>query len=61
LAGFHPPTLIDKGIRIIGSAVSTRGDILEAIAFVERGLVKPLILKTKLESLSDIAKEFGKV
>lgn len=61
LVSFHPLTFIDKGIRIIGSAVGTRGDILEAIAFVERGLVKPLILKTKLENLSDIAKEFGKV
>jgi hypothetical protein len=57
----HPLTFIDKGIRIIGSAVGARGDIIEAITFVERGLVKPLIQKTKLENLSDIAKEFGKV
>jgi propanol-preferring alcohol dehydrogenase len=61
LVSFHPLTFIDKGVRIIGSAVGTRGDITETIAFVERGLVKPLILKTKLENLSDIAKEFGKV
>jgi hypothetical protein len=41
--------------------VGARGDILKAIAFAERGLVKSLILKTKLENLPDIAKEFGKV
>ena len=61
LVSFHLLTFIDKGVRIIRSAVGTRGDIIEAIAFVERGLVKPLILKTKLENRPDIAKEFGKV
>lgn len=63
LVNFHPLLFIDMGIRIIGSAVGTRQDIKEAISFVERGLVKPTVLMTTLEELSEVREQVahGKV
>jgi alcohol dehydrogenase, propanol-preferring len=58
---FHPSLGINKGARIIGSAVGTRQDIWEAIEFVQRGAVKPAVEMAALEDLTDIAKNFGKV
>ncbi len=52
---FHPLTFIDKGIKVIGSAVGTRRDIQESIEFVSRGLVTPVVQLTTLEGLSDVA------
>ncbi|KAH6972201.1 alcohol dehydrogenase [Ilyonectria sp. MPI-CAGE-AT-0026] len=60
LVSFHPLLFIDKGIKIVGSAVGTREDILDAIEFVERGLVKSNIVRATLLDLPKIAKEFGK-
>jgi propanol-preferring alcohol dehydrogenase len=63
LVNFHPLLFIDMGIKIIGSAVGSRLDIQEAIAFVERGLVKPTVQMTTLEQLSDVGEQItqGKV
>ena len=58
---FHPTLGINKGVRIVGSAVGTRQDIWEAIEFVQRGAVKPVVDMATLDDLSDIAKNFGKV
>jgi propanol-preferring alcohol dehydrogenase len=60
---FHPITFIDRGIKIIGSAVGTRLDIREALTFVQRGLVTPKVHMAKLEDLSKIAEQItsGKV
>ena len=54
---FHPLTFIDKGIRLLGSAVGTKGDILEALEFVQRGMVKPSIQMIDLENLTNVAKD----
>lgn len=59
--GFHPHRAIDRGIRIVGSAVGTRKDIWEAIDFVRRGTVNPVVEMAKLDDLSDIAANFGQV
>lgn len=48
---FHPLMLIDLGIRIIGSLVGSRVDLLEAVRFVEEGLVKPTVCLKELEDL----------
>jgi propanol-preferring alcohol dehydrogenase len=53
---FHPLSFIDNGFRIIGSAVGTRGDILEAIDFVKRRAVVPAVKTARLEDLNKIAK-----
>lgn len=58
---FHPTLSIRTGIRIIGSAVGTRQDIWEAIEFVQRGVVKPVVQMASLDDLSEIANNFGKV
>jgi propanol-preferring alcohol dehydrogenase len=58
---FHPTLGINKGVRIIGSAVGTRKDIWEAIEFVQRGAVKPAVEMASLDDLTEIAKNFGKV
>lgn len=58
---FHPLLGISKNVRIIGSAVGTRKDIWEAIEFVKRGSVKPMVEMASLNDLSEIAKKFGKV
>ncbi|KAF7554716.1 hypothetical protein G7Z17_g2723 [Cylindrodendrum hubeiense] len=61
LVSFHPLLFIDKGIKIIGSAVGTREDIIDAIEFVERGLVKADIVPVRLSDMPRIAKEFGEI
>lgn len=48
---FHPLQFIDKGIRIIGSMVGSRGDIVEAIRFVQNGKVVPRVKVIELEEL----------
>lgn len=58
---FHPIMCIGKNVRIIGSAVGTRKDIWDAIEFVQRGVVTPVVEMASLDDLSDIAKNFGKV
>lgn len=57
---FHPVELVNKGIRIIGSAVGTRQDILEAVEFVSRGVVKASISIASLDDLTDISTKFDK-
>lgn len=58
---FEPISLIGRNIRLIGSAVGTREDIVEAIEYVGRGEVRPKVDMAKLEDLSDIASNFGQV
>ncbi|KAK8189003.1 zinc-binding dehydrogenase [Phyllosticta capitalensis] len=57
LMSFHPLQFIDFGYRIIGSCTGTQTDLLEAIEFVERGLVKPKTLLAKLDDLNRICRE----
>lgn len=54
----HPLNFIDTGVKIIGVAVGTRTDTLEALRFVERGVVKPTVHLSTLEELTEIS---GKV
>jgi propanol-preferring alcohol dehydrogenase len=61
LMTFHPLQLIAKGFKIMGSAVGTKQDLLEAIEFVERGLVKPAVIKKDFSYLEDVASDFSKV
>jgi propanol-preferring alcohol dehydrogenase len=58
---FHPHLGIGKNVRIVGSAVGTRKDIWDAVEFVKRGVVTPVVEMAKLDDLSDIARNFGKV
>lgn len=55
----HPLELIDKGIRLVGSAVGTRAEIGEALAFVSRGAVVPKIKRACLDDLNKITSEFA--
>lgn len=59
----HPLKLIDLGIQVTGSLTGSLTDLNEAVAFVERGIVKPLVEVRSLEQLPLIAKEMeeGKV
>jgi propanol-preferring alcohol dehydrogenase len=53
LVSFHPLTLIDTGIKIKGSLVGGRGDILEAMEFVRRGVVKPRVHIISMDELNE--------
>ncbi|KAF4982850.1 hypothetical protein FZEAL_1600 [Fusarium zealandicum] len=57
----HPLTFIDRGIKVIGSAVGTRADILDALDFVQRGAVKPSINIIGFGELEDLANKFATV
>ena len=46
--------VILKDLKLRGSAVGNRQDVLEALAFSERGQVKPIIKVHKLEELQNI-------
>lgn len=56
---FHPVAFIANGWRILGSAVGKRGDILEALDFVKRGLVKPLTKPAKFSDIDRLVTEVG--
>ncbi|KAJ6096869.1 hypothetical protein N7486_007615 [Penicillium sp. IBT 16267x] len=47
----HPLTLIDYGIRMIGSITGDRADISEAAEFVRRGVVVPKIAVVDMQEL----------
>jgi propanol-preferring alcohol dehydrogenase len=51
---FHPLLLIDKGIRIIGSAVGTREDIGETVEFLVSGKVVPDVQVVEFDQLISI-------
>ncbi|PLB43314.1 hypothetical protein P170DRAFT_75622 [Aspergillus steynii IBT 23096] len=53
---FHPLMFIDRGIRVIGSMVGSKGDIYEAVRFVQRGLVKPEVTVVGMEELGEVMK-----
>ena len=55
---FRPSIGINKGVRVIGSAVGTRKDTWEAIEFVQRGAVNPAVEMATLDDPTDIAKNF---
>ncbi|KAJ5569519.1 uncharacterized protein N7459_008949 [Penicillium hispanicum] len=48
---FHPLTLIDYGIKIVGSITGDREDISEASQFLRRGLVKPKVVSIDLKDV----------
>ncbi|PKS05460.1 hypothetical protein jhhlp_008837 [Lomentospora prolificans] len=58
---FHPLAVIDRGIRIIGTLVGTRTETLEALEFVRRGVVKPVVNMIRLEDLGQAANELTTV
>lgn len=63
LIAFHPFLCIALGFKIMGTAVGSRRDTLEALEFVKRGLVKPKVQWGELESLTELMEEVkgGKV
>ncbi|CAK7216322.1 hypothetical protein SEUCBS140593_002830 [Sporothrix eucalyptigena] len=56
---FHPVAFIANGWRLLGSAVGKRGDILEALDFVKRGLVKPLTKPAKFSAIDQLVTDVG--
>lgn len=52
--GFHPLKFIDKGIRVIGSMVGSKGDIQEALQFVERHVVVPEVQTIRMDDISSL-------
>lgn len=58
---FHPLTLIDKGIKLVGSVTGTRSDVAEAVKFVQRGLVVPKTVTIRPHELNGHIKEVGNV
>lgn len=50
----HPLLLIDSGAKMIGSVIGTRVDTIEAIEFVQRGLVIPKVEWAKLEDIEKL-------
>lgn len=61
LVNFHPRWFVGKGIRVLGSAVGTRQDILEALEFLRRGVVKPAVEVVSLDQLDSITRDLEKV
>lgn len=55
LLSLHPLQLIDKGVKMVGSLIGSREDLREAVAFVQRGLVKPKVDVRDMEELAAVA------
>ena len=60
LVNFHPVFFVSKGWRVLGSAVGTRTDILEALEFVKRKLVTPKIQWGKFEDIASLLVDVAK-
>lgn len=56
-----PLQLIQEGIKITGSLVGSRGDIVEAMEFVRRGEVKPKVQVITLNEVGYYAGQVGKI
>lgn len=56
----HPLMFIASGWRVMGSAVGTRRDTLEALAFIKRGLVKPKVQWAELDRLAELMDDVSK-
>lgn len=55
--GDFPAPIFDvvlKGLTIRGSIVGTRQDMVEALDFYARGLIKPTVATTRLEDINDV-------
>jgi propanol-preferring alcohol dehydrogenase len=57
----HPLTLIDRGINLLGTLVGTRTETLEALEFVRRGVVKPVVESLNFDELDNLVNRFSKV
>ncbi|EMT69388.1 Alcohol dehydrogenase 2, partial [Fusarium odoratissimum] len=57
----HPLTLIDRGINLLGTLVGTRTETLEALEFVRRGVVKPMVESLNFNDLDNLVDRFSKV
>ncbi|KAF5245909.1 hypothetical protein FAUST_1496 [Fusarium austroamericanum] len=55
----HPLTLIDRGIKLLGTMVGTRTETLEALEFVRRGVVKPIVQTVGFDQIEDLAARFS--
>ncbi|UZP43277.1 hypothetical protein NXS19_011093 [Fusarium pseudograminearum] len=55
----HPLTLIDRGIKLFGTMVGTRTETLEALEFVRRGVVKPIVQTVGFSEIEDLAERFS--
>ncbi|ODQ77458.1 hypothetical protein BABINDRAFT_10100 [Babjeviella inositovora NRRL Y-12698] len=59
----EPATLIHTGIRVVGSLVGTRTDIIEALDFVARGKVTPAMEVRPMDDIREILEDMvaGKI
>ncbi|KAL1865790.1 hypothetical protein VTK73DRAFT_5061 [Phialemonium thermophilum] len=57
---FHPLLFIGNGFKMLGSAVGTRKDTLDALEFVKRGVVAPKVEWGKLENLAELIVDVAK-
>ncbi|GAB91450.1 alcohol dehydrogenase [Gordonia rhizosphera NBRC 16068] len=55
--------MVLKGLTIRGSIVGTRQDMVEALDFYSRGLIKPTVATTRLEDINDVFRQMeeGKI
>ncbi|KAJ9157885.1 Alcohol dehydrogenase 2 [Pleurostoma richardsiae] len=60
LVNFHPLFFVGNGWRLVGSAVGTRRDTLEALEFVKRGVVVPKVQWAELSKMGELMIDVGK-
>jgi propanol-preferring alcohol dehydrogenase len=53
----HPSAFVARALQIVGSAVGTRKEAIEAIEFAARGVVKTHYRVEKMDKLTDVFKE----
>ncbi|KAL2002160.1 hypothetical protein VTN02DRAFT_515 [Thermoascus thermophilus] len=56
-AGAPPMTMAMRNLNVVGSVTGTRRDVDEAFEFTARGLVKPILVKGRLEDVNDFAEK----
>ena len=61
IARAFPSVLVQKQLRIVGSAVGNNKDALEVLEFAARGLVKVHYRIEKMEKLTEVFKEMSEM
>ena len=57
IASANAGVMVGKALQIVGSAVGTRKEAIEAVEFAARGIVKTHYRVEKLDKLTDVFKE----
>lgn len=55
-----PEYFVAKGVRLTGTSTGTFADTLEALEYLRKGQVKPIVVEKKLEDIQECLEQLEK-